>query len=374
MKKQKLPCVKLHPHKRTSWLNLVYLCNKCVEAQEDEGSGAARSSKEAGGSKGAKKAPKVRKDGKVKRTRGAHTRRRYTNQFIVAAIALHELALASGSPPVDHAGHAAGTTVPHSTLFKGRKQKEKYEEQAGRDERRKLSRARLGWWRKLRIIKEFNKKLLKGLRQLRDSGRVVSTRIAMVLAQKVYEKVDQEKGPTEAWPTARRTGTPWQPKFHWVRSWLRLRGWGQRKSTKKRVRTTEQDCASMQRYLDKLRWRLAQPPPYVKEDQTRMDFRWGHYPLCARFSADQVGIQFDHTSAAPTWAGPEERSAGFIHVRGGPSGWEKRMATWHMCYSAQPSGPQPPATVIFRGQGRITAREKTATTQRSGSCGPPRAG
>ena len=35
---------------------------------------------------------KLRKDGDIKQTRGADRRRRYTNKFIVAAVACHELA------------------------------------------------------------------------------------------------------------------------------------------------------------------------------------------------------------------------------------------------------------------------------------------
>jgi hypothetical protein len=86
--------------------------------------------------------------------------------------------------------------------------------------------------------------------------------------------------------------------------------------------------------------------------------KWGFYSPKVRFSGDQVAVEFDHSGKAPTWAHPAERSTGFIPVRGGVSGWEKRMATWHMVYSAEGGGPQPEAVVIFRGKGQISKMEK----------------
>ena len=143
---------------------------------------------------------------------------------------------------------------------------EKYEKAAGQDKQRSLSKARLGWWNRWRLVKVFNKKCLKALKKLRNDGRVVSTRVALVVATKVYKAVDKAKMPGEVWPKARRTGKVWQPNSRWVRSWLSLQGWGPRRATKKRPKTTEEDCSAMQRYVDKLRWRPMRRPEYAEDE------------------------------------------------------------------------------------------------------------
>ena len=114
----------------------------------------------------------------------------------------------------------------------------------------------------------------------------------------------------------------------------------------------------MQRYLDKLRWRLMRRPEFAEDEEQQPHMKWGFYHPRTRFSGDQVALEFDHSGKAPTWAHPTERSTGFIPVRGGVSGWEKRMGTWHMVYSADSEGPQPEAVVILKGKGQISQMEK----------------
>lgn len=82
--------------------------------------------------------------------------------------------------------------------------------------------------------------------------------------------------------------------------------------------------------------------------------KFGHYSLDRRFNVDQMSLAFDVSSEQGTWSTAEERKSGVIHIRGGKSGWDKRFATWQVCVSADPDGPQPPTCLIFRGAGHVS--------------------
>ena len=104
-----------------------------------------------------------------------------------------------------------------------------------------------------------------------------------------------------------------------------------RKATKKRNTSAEGDSAAMQRYCDKLRYILQQPPAGDVVSEGSLAF--GHFSFDRRFNVDQISLEFDVSCKHGTWTTAEERSAGVVHIRGGRSGWEKRFATWQVCLS-----------------------------------------
>ena len=61
--------------------------------------------------------PKRTKDGRIKATRGADVRNRYSALQCLKHIDIHQGALAMGFPPQAPDGKASGTPVPHGTLF-----------------------------------------------------------------------------------------------------------------------------------------------------------------------------------------------------------------------------------------------------------------
>ena len=115
----------------------------------------------------------------------------------------------------------------------------------------------------------------------------------------------------------------------------------------------------MQRWLDKLRWRLQQEPDGVRNPK-EASLAHGFFPLKARFSLDQMGIQVDASAVKKTWATSRECSDNHVGIHDGKSGWDKRSATWQVCFSADLAEPQPQTSLIFRGQGRVSEQEKMA--------------
>ena len=64
--------------------------------------------------------------------------------------------------------------------------------------------------------------------------------------------------------------------------------------------TAAEDSAAMQKYLDKLRYMLNQPPPATDDAYeapvVAFDPSWGFYGADRRFNRDQVGLQVDFKS------------------------------------------------------------------------------
>lgn len=297
---------------------------------------------------------KFRKDGRPKLTRGSTKRKRPSPDEQLEAVAAHEAAVVLSPWRMDESGNAVGTSYPYSTVFKWAKSKAKLSSRVGPCVKKRLSLTQQSWMASNSQVKLLMEKLLHNVTSMRKQKKPVTTKIALFIARALYLKMSDDAKP---WPKTRRSGTPWTPTKHWVRAWMHANAWKKRRATKTRNCSMEQDSASMQRYCDKLRWRLRQAPAGV-ENPKEGSLAFGYFPLRCRFNVDQVGLEFDVSTKTGTWSSHEERAGGNIHIRRGQPGWEKRAATLQLCLSADLNGPQPPPVIIFKGAGHISEVEK----------------
>lgn len=226
-----------------------------------------------------------------------------------------------------------------------------------KENKTKFSTRRKGWMRNNKLVMHLTKRLSKALRAMRKQGRKVTTRAAFACAQKIYQRIDGQKQHL-TWPVVRRTGEMWAPKWRWVQAWFDAAGRRPRRPTKKRRATAADDSAAMQKFCDFLRFSVQQRPPCQEAPPPHLV--WGYYDPRRRYNRDQIGLEFDFTGRGSTWASPEERRLGHVAVRTGPAAWAKRFVTIDLTLSADLSQEQPPAIVLFRGQGRVSDVERNS--------------
>ncbi|CAE7947454.1 unnamed protein product [Symbiodinium sp. KB8] len=248
------------------------------------------------------------------------------------AIEAHLATKEMGHPVVDDFNRACGTPFSYNSVYGWKKKRAELEKMAAKETRSKLSKQKKGWFRNNELVKKFNHRYQKTLRKTRRNARNLTTKVALAIAFRVYDRLER-KHPNMQFPVVRKTGQRWKPSGRWVRGWFLARGWKPRKATKKRGTTPAADSAAMQRFLDKLRFMLQQRPDVTDEvaasEGVAYDSGWGHF----------------------------ERG-GCVAVTTGPPKWSKRYCTWDMAYSADLTGPQPPAVLYFPGKGRVSQLEK----------------
>jgi hypothetical protein len=301
------------------------------------------------------KGVKRRKDGQAKRTCGAHKRKRLTPGEILEAIECHERALAVFPNKINENDKAVGTNIPYTTLFKHLKNKGTLLKQASKNLKGKLITAKRSWMQSNEMVQILQRKLLDCVVECRKKKQRVTSTLGLIFARSLHTKLSAMH-PEKKWPVVRRGQAAWLPNKKWVAAWLVSKSFSKRKASKKRNTTADADSAAMQRYADKLRFVLQQPP--AGDVESAGSLVYGHFAYDRRFNMDQVALEFDTSAKGATWASADERASGMIHIRGGQSGWEKRQATWHVCMSADPDGPHPLTTIIFRGLGHVTEVEK----------------
>jgi len=324
-------------------------------AAKDDGEDLSVVEEKDGGCDDDTKGRKKRRDGQVKETRGADKRKRLAPWEILEAMECHEHAVAVLPHKVDENGKAVGTDIPYTTLFKQNKAKARLLKQASKELQEKLTTPRRSWMRSNELVQILQRKLLDCVVACRKKKKPVTSTVALIFARSLYVKLSSMH-PDKGWPAVRRTKSIWSPSKKWVAAWLVSKGFAKRKASKKRNTTAEADSAAMQRYADKLRFVLQQPPDGDVESVGSLVY--GHFAYDRRFNMDSVSLPFDVSAQGSTWASADERASGIIHIRGGRSGWEKRQATWHVCMSADPDGPHPSTAIIFRGVGHVTEVEK----------------
>ena len=308
----------------------------------------------------AERGQKLTKGGRPKLTRGRPRRQTVTASVKLKAIAAHLATKEMGHPVVDDFNRACGTSFSYNSVYNWTRKKAELEKLAVKENKSKLSKQKKGWFRGNPLVKKFNHQFQKTLRKARRAARNLTTNVALAIARRVHERLEN-KHPDLQWPLVRKTGQRWKPSGRWIRSWFHCRGWKPRKATKKRSLTPAQDSAAMQKFLDKLRYVLQQQPPTTEgasdSEAAAFDPSWGFYDARRRFNRDQIGLQFDFSGEPRTWCAPEERT-GCVAVTTGPPKWSKRYCTWDMTYSADLTGPQPPAVLYFPGKGRVSDVEK----------------
>ena len=202
----------------------------------------------------------------------------------------------------------------------------------------------------------FETQLVKLLRRRRAQGQGVSPRLIRHILQrpKWLERIAQLQ---HVWK-----GRPVVYSYRWMVSFLHRHKFAPVKATNVRAVDLQKasaalgDMVIMFRHSVLKEWRNnTDQPMWYKFHPTE-----GRFPLWRRLNYDQVPLQFVFTSKSKVWAHSSERKhhKGQVKVKTPGAHLAKRQATLQVAITGDPDMPQPPLTVIFRGQGNVSETEK----------------